>query len=257
MLGFFHIEEFAFLAGSNLSKISSVKVIMKGRLPFIALLAAALAVWWISDHWITPWVQHVAGYDLIQNKDLSVLLGHWVFGQLPRVLLCVAVWLIGSRLDLMPSLRQSLGPGTGWHHVVVTGLIATVIMLTLTIAIVIAAGGKFNFHVYFPKMAGDLISNLYEEIVYRGLMFSAFYGVAAATKFPLIGKLNRAAVVVGAVGSCFVFAAGHDQYSLELRVAVGVVALVFIYPWVAARSLWAPWIPHTLGDFIADSILTF
>jgi hypothetical protein len=40
-----------------------------------------------------------------------------------------------------------------------------------------------------------------------------------------------------------------------LRVVVGVVAIVFVYPWVAARSLWAPWIPHTLGDVIADTVV--
>jgi hypothetical protein len=47
----------------------------------------------------------------------------------------------------------------------------------------------------------------------------------------------------------------HEQYSVLLRVVVGVVAVVFVYPWAASRSLWAPWIPHTLGDVIVDSIL--
>ena len=60
---------------------------------------------------------------------------------------------------------------------------------------------------------------------------------------------------MGTVGSCAVFAAGHEQYAVALRVLVGVVAVVFVYPWVSARSLWAPWIPHTLGDIIGDSIL--
>ena len=68
------------------------------RLRHVGLLVAALAAWWISDHEITPWVQRIAGYDRIHDRDLSVLLGHWVFGQLPRVLLCVGVWLVGTRL---------------------------------------------------------------------------------------------------------------------------------------------------------------
>ena len=225
------------------------------RLPAVLLLAAALAAWWIADQRVVPWVQRVAGYDRITDRALSILLGHWVFGQLPRVLLCVAVWLVGSRLGLLPSLRQSLSSGGSWRRVIVTGLIATAIFLILAVAIGAAAGGTFGFHPYVPKMAGDLVSNLYEEIVYRGLMFSAFYGVAAAAPFPLTGPLDRAGVVVGAVGSCVVFAAGHEQYELALRVVVGVVALVFVYPWIAARSLWAPWIPHTLGDIIGDTIL--
>jgi membrane protease YdiL (CAAX protease family) len=60
---------------------------------------------------------------------------------------------------------------------------------------------------------------------------------------------------VGGFGSCVVFAVGHEQYSIALRVVVGLVAAVFAYAWIAARSLWAPWIPHTLGDVIVDSIL--
>ena len=225
------------------------------RLPHITLLAAALAAWWIGDHQLTPWVQRVAGYDRIHDRDLSILLGHWVFGQLPRVLLCVAVWLVGSRLGLMPSLRQSLASGGSWRRVAVTGLIATTVLLVVTVGIGAAAGGTFGFHPYFTKMAGDLVSNMYEEVVYRGLMFCAFYGVAAAASFALVGTLDRAGLVVGTIGSCVVFAAGHEQYSIALRVVVGVVAIGFAYPWIAARSLWAPWIPHTLVDVIGDSIL--
>lgn len=228
---------------------------MKRRLPHIALLAAALAAWWISDHTITPWVQSVAGYNSIHDRDLSILLGHWVFGQLPRVAVCVVVWVVGSRVGLLPSLRQSLASGGSWRRVVVTGLIATVILLVLEVGIGAAAGGTFGFHPYFPKMAGDLVSNMYEEIVYRGLMFCAFYGVAAAAAFSLADKLDRAGLVVGTIGSSVVFAVGHEQYSITLRVVIGVFAVVFAYPWIAARSLWAPWIPHTLGDIIVDSIL--
>lgn len=228
---------------------------MKKRISYFVLLAAALTGWWASDHIIVPWVQHVAGYDRIQNRDLSVLLGHWVFGQLPRVLVCVIVWLVGARLGMMPSLVKSLGRGRGGRAVVISGLIATAIFLVVLVGVGAAAGGTFGFHPYFPKMAGDLVSNMYEEIVYRGLFFCAFYGLAAAASFPLVGKLHRAGVTIATLGSCLVFALGHDQYSVALRVVVGVVAIVFVYPWTATRSLWAPWIPHTLGDFIGDTIL--
>ena len=105
------------------------------RLPQLALLVAALVGWWIGDHAITPWIQRVAGYDRIQDRELSVLLGHWVFGQLPRVLVCVAVWLVGTRLGLMPSLRQSLTSGGSWRRVVVTGLVATAVLLVVTVGV--------------------------------------------------------------------------------------------------------------------------
>ena len=226
------------------------------RILFVALLIAALAAWWVGDHVITPWLERVTGYDRIQNRHLSVLLGHWVFGQLPRVLLCVAVWLVGTRQGLMPPLRQAFGSGGALRRVVVTGLFAAVILLVVTIAIGAAADGTFGFHPYVPKMAGDLVSNMYEELVYRGLLFSTFYGVATAARFPLTGPLSRVGLVVGTIGSCAVFGIGHEQYEPALRVVVGVVAVVFVYPWVAARSLWAPWIAHMLGDIVGDTILT-
>jgi hypothetical protein len=228
---------------------------MKKRIPYVILLFVAIAGWWISDNEIVPWVQPVAGYDQIQNRDLSILLGHWIFGQLTRVLVCVAIWLIGSRVGLMPSFRQSFTSGGSWRVVIRTGLIATAVLLVLEVGIGAVAGAAFGFHPYFPKMAGDIVSNMYEEIVYRGLMFCALYGVAATACFPLNGKPDRAGLVAGIVGSCVVFALGHEQYSVALRVVVGMVAVVFAYPWIAARSLWAPWIPHTLGDIIVDSIL--
>src|SRR5262245_35048877 len=88
---------------------------MKKRLPYILLLAAALVAWWVSDHQIVPWVHRVTGYELIKDRDVSVLLGHWVIDQLPRVLVCLAVWLVGSHYDLMPSLRRSFASGGSWH----------------------------------------------------------------------------------------------------------------------------------------------
>lgn len=45
---------------------------MKRRLPYIALLAAALVGWWVSDHLIVPWIQQVAGYDRIRDRDLDI-----------------------------------------------------------------------------------------------------------------------------------------------------------------------------------------
>ena len=59
----------------------------------------------------------------------------------------------------------------------------------------------------------------------------------------------------GGSGTMSLATRGRDSYSIALRVVVGMVAVVFAYPWIAARSLRAPWIPHTLGDFIGDTIL--
>jgi membrane protease YdiL (CAAX protease family) len=226
-----------------------------GRFPRIAMLAAAIAAWWVGDHVVNRWVQQAVGFRRVTDKDLSTILGHWFAWQLPTVVLCVAAWLVGERLGLMPSLRASLGSGGSWRRVARTGLAATAVLLVLTVAIGAAAGGRFGFHPYVPKMIGDLASNLYEELVFRGFLFSAFYGAAAGATFPLRGALSRPGLAAATVGSCILFAAGHTQYPLPLRVVLAVISVVFVWPWVRARSLWAPWVPHTLGDVIGDSIL--
>jgi membrane protease YdiL (CAAX protease family) len=99
------------------------------------------------------------------------------------------------------------------------------------------------------------VSNLYEEIIYRGLLFCAFYGAAAVATFPLAGKVDRVGAFVAIVGSSVVFAAGHTQYSLAVRVGVGIAGIIFTWPWIRTRSLWAPWLVHTLTDVISDSIV--
>ncbi len=221
----------------------------------LALLAVSLAAWWVGYRVVVPAVTRAVGFERITDRAVQNVVGHWLVWQLPGVLLCLAVWVLGQRLGLLPSLRRSLGLGRSGRRVLRSGLLATAVLLLISVVVGKAAGGTFGWHPYVPKMVGDLVSNLYEELVFRGLIFSAFYGVAAGATFALDGALDRRGVALGTVGSCVVFAAGHTQYPVSLRVVLGVIAVVFVWPWVRARSLWASWIPHTLGDVILDSVL--
>jgi hypothetical protein len=226
----------------------------KGWAPRLVLVAAALLAWWIGFYRFTPWVQRVAGFARVTDKDTQTVLGHWIFWQLPGVVLCVGVWLVAAGLGLMPSFVGALRVRS-LRRVLGAGLVASALLLLLTVVLGAALGGKFGCHPYVPKMLGDLVSNMYEEIVHRGLVFGAFYGLGAGATFPLEGTLDRKGLVLGTIGSCTIFAAGHTQYPVALRMVLGTIAIVFVWPWVRARSLWASWIPHTLGDVIGDTIL--
>jgi hypothetical protein len=226
------------------------------RLTRAVYLAVTLVTWEISIRTLSPWFQRLMGFRRIASHDVATVVGHWFAWQLPAVIPCVLVWWIGERLGLMPSFTSVFKSGGSWSRVVRAGLMATIVLLFLTLTLGKAVGGTFQFQPYVPKMIGDVVSNMYEEIINRGFFFAAFYGLAAGATFPLSGKLHRGGLALGTIGSCIVFASGHTQYPLPLRVLLGVVAAVaFVWPWVRARSLWAPWIPHTLGDFIADTIL--
>ena len=99
------------------------------------------------------------------------------------------------------------------------------------------------------QILSDSILNAYTPILLEG-------NPNSSGSFSLNDTLNRTGVIVGTIGSCIVFAAGHDQYPIELRVVIGIVSVVFVYPWIKTRTLWSPWIAHTLGDIIGDTIVT-
>jgi membrane protease YdiL (CAAX protease family) len=221
----------------------------------LALLAGSLLAWWAGNHALMPWAQQVAGLERVTGPVARTLLGHWVFWQLPTALACLAVWWAGARLGLLPPPLATLRGGGSWRRVVAFGLAGGVAIVAWS-AVGAAFGGGFGFHPDFPKMAGDLVSNLYEEIVYRGLIFCTCYGVAAGATPPLEGPLDRMGLVAAAVGSAAVFGAGHDQAPVGLRLAIGVAGIIFAWPFWRTRSLWAPWLAHMVGDVVGDTFLT-
>lgn len=228
---------------------------MPSRSRRVLFALASLAAWRVGFYVLTPWVQATL-FSPAADPAWATIRGHWFAWQLTGTALAIVVWLAGARLGLMPSFpKTTFGSGGSWSRVAKAGLAATAVLLVLTFAIGLGAGGKLGFHPSGAKMLGDLVSNMYEEIVHRGLILCAFYGAGANETFALDGRLDRKGLALGTVVSCVVFAAGHQQYPLPLRVVLAVIAVVFAWPFLRARSLWAAWIPHTLGDFVGDAFL--
>src|SRR5687768_14008096 len=142
-----------------------------------ALAVATLTAWWFGFRVLVPWVQRVTAFERISDGPVRTILGHWFFWQLPGVLLCVSVWIAGSHLGLLPPLRRALELGGSARRVVVNGLLAGCGLVGVTIALGAALKGSFGLYLNPPKMIGDVASNLYEEVVYRGLVFCSFYGL--------------------------------------------------------------------------------
>ena len=152
---------------------------MATRVPRLVLLATVVLAYWVDHRLIVPWMARATDSRAIRDPDLAVVLDHWVFDQLSRVLILVAIWLVAARLELMPSFERSFRSGGSWRRVLRTGLLSSAVIL-LAIVAVGAAFGHFGFHPYFPKMAGDLVSNMYEEIVYRGVILMRVWELAAS-----------------------------------------------------------------------------
>ena len=102
-------------------------------------------------------------------------------------------------------------------------------------------------------MAGDLVSNMYEEIVYRGLMLCAFYGVAAGTPFPLVGKIDRAGLVLG--GIVRASSSQWDTSNTPLPCGWSSEWSPQYSPMHGCATFALASISRTLGDVIVDSIL--
>ena len=90
-------------------------------------------------------------------------------------------------------------------------------------------------------MAGNLFSNFFEELIFRGFILVA---LAAALGF-------WPAAILSSIG----FGAVHTQFPLELQSLIGLVGLVWCIIAARAKSILAPYISHMLLDWVADPIL--
>ena len=85
---------------------------------------------------------------------------------------------------------------------------------------------------------GNLFSNLFEEVIFRGFLLAALAAVFGF--WP------------GAILSSVAFAAVHAQYPLDLQILVGLGGLAWCWLVRISKSLWAPYLSHTLLDLIVD-----
>ena len=226
---------------------------MRHRLLALGLFAIAVIVWWFSNHQLVPALQRAFGFDGIADRDVKVIVGHWIFYQGPTIALLLVVWAVAWQVRVMPSPRALLHARS--KQVWRVGAIATLGLLAFTVLGAKAFGAKFGFHPWPAKMIGDVVSNMFEELTYRGLFFCLVYAAVSGAQFP-DGKHQRIALVVAALASSALFAFGHGQYNSAQKIGVMIVGLIFVGAFIGARSLWAPWLAHQLGDMVGDTIVS-
>lgn len=88
-----------------------------------------------------------------------------------------------------------------------------------------------------------IVAPLYEELIFRGLLWSAI-----AEQFPSVSyKAHRGAVVASLVTS-LIFAAIHLQYGLYEISTIVVLALIFCYARIKSGSLLLPMLLHIVNN---------
>lgn len=168
---------------------------------------------------------------------LWVLIPHVLLYSTPAALFSLAAWMLLVRARWLPAPVVGGRPG-----VLRWGLAGGAVAIALSLAYVLASGGTVHPPRVDPwLMAGNLFSNFYEELVFRGFVLAAL--TAALGFWP------------AAIVSSVAFGSLHTQYPLAMQALVAGVGLIFCIARRGAGSLLAPYLAHTLLDWILDPIL--
>jgi len=163
--------------------------------------------------------------------------GGGLLGFLPSALLIL--WL-GRRIFHVPVAEQWGGSraiqGGAWRYGALAG--AGLALVTLGLATTFGAGPLR----WAPPWAGlgvNLLSNLYEEILVRGVLLQV-----------VRRQWNDRTAMVW-TGLVFGLMHGWDAKAIFIMLTSWVIAWAVI----RARSLWAGWIAHQVADLLVDSLL--
>ncbi|WP_394833691.1 CPBP family intramembrane metalloprotease [Pendulispora rubella] len=211
----------------------------RGPIDRALVLLAALGVVYVARQVVTPrWRVCIDPWVHSLPRDARTVAGHVLVWTFPMAIFSgiTLAFLIRSRRFEPLSLTRDL------RRAVTDALWATLIGVVAVVAVAKGMGLPFGFRIRGWVLAANVVSNGYEELVERGLIFTAAWYA--------LGSRLAAALFSG-----LVFALGHEQYPLPLRAVVAFGG--FIWSWIYARTgnFLAPWLSHQLADMVLDVIL--
>jgi membrane protease YdiL (CAAX protease family) len=148
------------------------------------------------------------------------------------VLSVIAIFLlIKAGIFRLPSLKRNL------KSTIFQGLLVGFIILILSIGFQLLIGSRFHLNFDAWEFGGNLFSNAYEEIFYRGFIFVG-----------LLYFFRRAwpAVII----SGLMFGLTHTQYPLGQQMGVALIGAAFGFLYYRTGNLLAPWIAHQVVDLL-------
>ena len=104
-------------------------------------------------------------------------------------------------------------------------------------------GYKWGFNFQPQKILGNIVSNSYEEFVYRFFFFWISCYLFKNKKWIPIILVNIA------------FGLVHDQYPIIIQATVAIAGVCFSLAYLRAKSLLAAILAHQIADMILDTIL--
>lgn len=201
------------------------------------VLVIALAVYAAASYYINPWVSDLILPYLDFEIGPKVFLLHALAYTLTTAVLCFACHLFYvKRGYLQPmSLTRNVGDAVAW------GVLFALILSAITAGFFLAKGKDVNVVFNWWDIGGNLLANLYEEVIYRGLLFSALLFSVRKPWFAILA-------------SGFIFMYSHTDQPALLAFGTVLTGVCFGYPYFRTGSLLAPFIVHQMSDIIVDSM---
>ncbi|GAB4031767.1 lysostaphin resistance A-like protein [Spirosoma jeollabukense] len=206
----------------------------KFYIPFClsSFIFAGLYAIQVTRQFVIPLV----GFSDKLNKVLFYDYGNGLLGLLP---LALALLFIGKYILRMDYSDQWSGTTTYTLLSLKYGLIAGLVLAAIPLLIVGSTGQKFSPKVDVYRYGINCVTNLYEEIICRGLL------LACCVKYwTRLWAVVWTSVVFG-------LAHGLTEKSVALALGAGLMAWAVL----RAKSLWAGWTSHQLTDMVVDTFL--
>ncbi|WP_201527532.1 MULTISPECIES: CPBP family intramembrane glutamic endopeptidase [Psychrobacter] len=103
--------------------------------------------------------------------------------------------------------------------------------------------------VWLLMLALVIIAPIYEELVFRGLLWSAIAGQFSGTQ--VNEKSERRGAVIASIATSIIFATIHLQYGFYEISTIVLLALIFCYARIKSGSLLLPILLHMLNNGVA------
>lgn len=184
-------------------------------------------------------------YTWIRESTQGSALGYWLIegpgggllGQLPAALVMVAAghWLFGLSWADQTGAKAGLSR-LSWRYGVIVGVGISLVTLGLSWA---TGQGHLAWQFSWAENGVNLFSNLYEEIIARGLLLQVVR----------VALGDRTAMIWTAV----VFGLMHGLGAKAIFIAL--ISWSMAWAVLRSKSLWGGWISHQVSDLIIDSFL--
>ena len=204
----------------------------------IAVLIIALTAYLLGSQLVL--IVRKASLPLTHNcpDGPKLFLNHLFISSFPMALLCLITIFLFVKLNLFVPLQFKRNIKSS----LIQGAISGLLIVIATTIYWILSGRQFQIDINGWSIAGNLFSNLWEEISFRGLIFVA---VLYCFRIPWIAILI----------SSLIFGLAHSQYPFSLKILVGSAGAVCAYVYGKTGNLLAPWLSHQITDTILDIFL--